>query len=208
MFFHRKCKITFIAHGATIYSEENRFSNCENYPPLNEAGYEEIKKICQFLKKRSVKNDRIYSSCGARTLESAELIAKIYKTNVETVEDLKPRLCGNWNNMTLNQLIKKQPDSLMKLVEFPDERVCDNAESLKEFVERVGASIERIINENMGNRIIIVTYPDVIQAAIISALELPEEKICNFFIKTGSATQISYYEKLNSLKYSGYVPIY
>lgn len=208
MFFQRRCKITFIAHGATIYSEENRFSNCENYPPLNEAGQEEIEKICMFLKKRSVKNDRIFSSCGTRALESADIIAKLYKAEVEPLEDLKPRLCGNWNNMTFEQLLKKDPESLMRLVEHPDERVCENAESLKEFVERVGNSIDKIIKENMGNRIIIVTYPDVIQAAILAALKLPEDKICNFFIKTGSATQISYYEKLNSLKYSGYVPIY
>lgn len=208
MFFQRRCKITFIAHGATIYSDEYRFSNCENYPPLSEAGEEEIEKICQFLKKRSVKNDKIYSSCGTRAVESAEIIAKIYKTNVEILDDLKPRLCGNWNNMTLNQLMKQQPDNLLKLIEHPDERVCENSESLKEFVERVGKSIDKIIKENMGNRIIIVTYPDVIQAAIIAALKLPEDKLCNFFIKTGSATQISYYETLNSLKYCGYVPIY
>ena len=34
MYFNRKCKITFISHGATIYSEEGRFSDNPNYPPL------------------------------------------------------------------------------------------------------------------------------------------------------------------------------
>lgn len=208
MFFQRRCKITFIAHGATIYSEENRFSNCENYPPLNEAGYEEIDKICTFLKKRSVKNDKIYSSCGTRTVESAEIIAKLYKTDIEVIEDLKPLLCGNWNNMTLTQIIKKQPDTLEKFVNLPDEKMCENAETLTEFVTRVDETIKGIIEKNIGNRIIIVTYPDVIQAAIVSALNLPKDKIFNFFIKTGSATQISYYDKFTSLKYSGYVPIY
>lgn len=208
MFLHKRCKITFIAHGATIYSEENRFSNCENYPPLNEAGEEEIEKVCMFLKKRSVKNDKIYTSCGTRTVESAEIIAKTFKTDYEINEDLKPRLCGNWNNLTLSQIIKKQPDTLKKMLENPDVGNCENAESLTEFVERVGKTIDKIIKKNIGNRIIIVTYPDVIQAAIISALDLPKDKIVNFFIKTGSVTQISYYEKLNSLKYSGYLPIY
>lgn len=208
MFFQRRCKITFIAHGATIYSEESRFSNCENYPPLNEAGYEEMDKICTFLKKRSVKNDKIYSSCGTRAVESADIIAKLYKTDVEIIEDLKPLLCGNWNNKTLTQIIKKQPETIEKFVKEPDEKMCENAETLTEFVTRVDETIKGIIDKNIGNRIIIVTYPDVIQAAIVSALKLPKDKIFNFFIKTGSATQISYYEKFNSLKYSGYVPIY
>lgn len=208
MFFNRRCKITFIAHGATIYSDENRYSNCENYPPLNEAGEEEIERICLFLKKRAVKNDKIYSSCGTRAVESAEIIAKMYKTDIEIVEELKPLLCGNWNNMTFQQIIKRHPDAIERHVKFPDERICENAESLTEFVTRIGDSINRIIEKNIGNRIIIVTYPDVIQAAIVAALGLPKDKIYNFYIKTGSATQISYYEKLNSLKYAGYVPIY
>ena len=38
MYFNRKCKITFISHGATIYSEEGRFSDAGNYPPLSELG--------------------------------------------------------------------------------------------------------------------------------------------------------------------------
>ena len=57
--FKRKCKITFISHGATVNSEENRLSDNENYPPLNDAGQEEIEKICEWLKKRAIKNDRI-----------------------------------------------------------------------------------------------------------------------------------------------------
>jgi len=208
MLIERLCKITFIAHGATIYSEENRFSNQEDYPPLNEAGEEEIERICTFLKKRAVKNDKIYSSAGSRALESAEIIAKIYKNDVEIIEDLKPRLCGDWNNLTLQQVIKRQPEKLEKLLTKTDERICENSECLDEFVERIGKTINEIIEKNLGNRIIIVTYPDVIQAAIVFALNLPTNKLFHFYIKTGSATQISYYTKFNSLKYSGYVPLY
>ena len=62
MYFSRKCKITFISHGATIYSEEGRFSDVLNYPQLNDAGQTEVEKITEFLKLRAIKNDKIYSS--------------------------------------------------------------------------------------------------------------------------------------------------
>jgi broad specificity phosphatase PhoE len=55
MYFNRKCKITFICNGATIFSEDDRFTDLENYPPINEKGQEEIERICEFLKKRGVK---------------------------------------------------------------------------------------------------------------------------------------------------------
>ena len=47
MYFSRKCKVTFICHGATIYSDEFRFSDVDNYPPITE--FTE-KKILKFLK--------------------------------------------------------------------------------------------------------------------------------------------------------------
>lgn len=55
MYFDRKCKITFICNGATIYSEDDRFTDSEAYPPLNDAGQEEIERICDFLKNAELK---------------------------------------------------------------------------------------------------------------------------------------------------------
>lgn len=207
MFNERLCKITYIAHGATIYTEENRLTDNENYPPLNEEGSEEIDKICNFLKIRRIKNDRIYSSSGQRALESAEIIAKIYKKSVEIDENLSPRKQGEWNNLTVDKILKNNKDIIKTILKSPELPLCEGAETIKDFVERIGEEIEKLIKNNSGNRIIIVTYPDVIQAAVVSALKLPPQTMFNFSIKTGSATQISYYKNSNLLKYSGYLPI-
>ena len=56
----RKCKITFISHGETIHSQENRISDSEKYPPLTENGQEEIARVCEYIRKRGVKNDKIF----------------------------------------------------------------------------------------------------------------------------------------------------
>lgn len=207
MYFNRKCKITFICHGSTIYSDEFRFSDNEVYPPLNEAGQEEIEKVCEFLKKRGVKNDVIYTSPATRTVQSAKIIAKMYKQDFEILEDLHPRQCGDWNNLTFPQVEEKYAQQLEDIFREPEKRFFEECESINEFITRVGKTIENVVNNNLNNRIIIVTHPEVIQAAIIYALELPTNRISRFFINTGSATQISYYDTWASLKYSGYVPL-
>ena len=97
MYFNRKCKITFICHGATIYTEEHRFSDVENYPQLSELGQEEVERICEFLKRRGVKNDVIYTSPAARTVQTAKSISKLYKQDYVVIDDLKPRKCGKLN---------------------------------------------------------------------------------------------------------------
>ena len=201
MYFNRKCKITFVCHGATIYTDEGRFSDVENYPPLSELGVEEIEKICEFLKLRGIKNDAIYSSPALRTLQSAKMVSKLYRKDYIVIDELHPRKCGIINNQTFEQLEAKHPELLEKWLNNPDYDEELEAESINDFIKRIGNVINKLVEENKGNRIIVVTHPDVIQAAICSAIGIPSDKIAKIFIKPGSATQISYYEKWSSLMY-------
>ena len=207
MYFNRKCKITFICHGATIYSEEGRISEAENYPPLSELGVEEMEALTKYLKSRAVKNDVIYTSPAVRTRQSAMMISKLFKKDYVVVDDLTSRRLGQWNGMTVGQILEKYPDGIQDLLLHPNKKADSVVEASEEFVARIKAVIDRLVEENVGNRIIIVTYPEVIQAAICGALEIPADKLSKIFIRTGSATQITYFEKWSSLVYSDHVPL-
>jgi len=207
MYFSRKCKITFICNGATLFSEDDRFTDVENYPPLNEKGQEEIEKICEYLKIRGVKNDKIYTSPATRSVQSASMIAKSFKQDFEIVEDLHPRKCGVFNGLTFEQIDEKYPEALDKMVNNPDVPTPEGAESVSDFIRRVNNSIDRIIENNTGNRIIIVTHKDVIKAAVCGALNMPDSSLHRIYIKSGSATQISYFERWSSLVYCDFRPL-
>lgn len=207
MYFNRKCKITFICHGATIYSEEGRISEAENYPPLSELGVEEMEALTKYLKSRAIKNDVIYTSPAVRTRQSAMMISKLFKKDYVVVDDLTSRRLGQWNGMTVGQILEKYPDGIQDLLLHPNKTADSVVEASEEFVTRIKAVIDRLVEENVGNRIIIVTYPEVIQAAICGALEIPADKLSKIFIRTGSATQITYFEKWSSLVYSDHVPL-
>ena len=66
---------------------------------------------------------------------------------------------------------------------------------------------KEVYDKTQGNRIIIVTTPEVIQSAIARTLNLTPEYQHKILIKTGSLTQISYFQDWSSLIYSGYVPL-
>ena len=206
MYFNRKCKITFICHGATIYTEEHRFSDVENYPQLSEYGQEEVERVCEFLKRRGVKNDVIYTSPAARTIQTAKMISKLYKQDYVAVDELKPRKCGKLNGLTIEQIETKYPNLLEKWFNVADYDDELEAESINDFIKHTVNTINDLVEKNNGNRIIVVTHPEVIQAAICDALGMPADKIAKVFIQTGSATQISYYEKWSSVVYSDHVP--
>jgi broad specificity phosphatase PhoE len=81
-------------------------------------------------------------------------------------------------------------------------------EGLEEFNKRVSSIIEKLVEENRGNRIIVVTTPDVVQAAIALTLNLTPENQFKNLIKTGSLTQISYFvNDWSSVIYSDYMPL-
>ena len=207
MYFDRKCKITFICNGATIFSEDGRFTDSEKYPPLSDMGQEEIEKICDFLKQRGIKNDKIYSSPAVRSLQSASMVAKTFKQDYEVLLDLHPRKCGSFNGLTFEQIAEKSPDLLERMINNPDIPTPDDAESVSAFITRVKNSIDKIIEENHGSRIIIVTHKDVIKAAVCAALNMPDTSMHRIYIKSGSATQISYFERWSRLIYCDYKPL-
>lgn len=205
MYFNRKCKITFVCHGATIYSEEGRFSDAQNYPPLSDQGVDEIENVVKYLKARAIKNDVIYSSPAIRVQQSAELVAKLFKQDFEIVEDLTQRQCGEWNGLTYSQILEKYPQGISEILANLESGGA--GESTPDFIKRIKNVVDDLVEKNTGNRIIIVTHPDVIQAAISGALEIPADKMLKIYIRTGSVTQISYFENWASLVYCDHVPL-
>ena len=201
-----KCKITFVAHGATVHSEEFIYSDKEQYPPLSELGETEIKKVCEYLQNRGLKANKIYSSPALRCTQSAEMVTKVFRTKFEPLPELYERKCGDWNGLSIDSVIIKYPELKEKpfdLLQFTP----NGGEELHSFNKRVGAIIDKIVEAQIGNRIIIVTYPSVIQAAVANALELTKGNQAKVLIKTGSLTQISYFSNWASVIYSGYVPL-
>ena len=84
----RKCKITFIRHGATIYTEADRLCDKVNYPPINEVGKDEMEEIAKWVKNQGLMFDKIYCSPEARVLQSARILSKVCKQEAEVVPDL------------------------------------------------------------------------------------------------------------------------
>ena len=197
--FKRICKITFITHGATVYSLDGIINDTIKYPKLNEFGEEEIGKVCEYLEKRGVSYDKIYTSPNTCCTQSAQIIAKLFKQKAISL-DLNQRNYGAWRGSFYTDLFKENGADI--LAQTPE-----NGEALADFNKRVSKTIDKLVKENKGNRIIIVTTPEVIQSAIAKALGIKPENQHKVLIKTGTLTQISYFEGWSSVIYSGYAPL-
>lgn len=196
----RKCKITFITHGTTVHTMDGILSDSEKFPKINDIGEDEIEKVCEYLTKRGVHYDKIYTSPSTRCTQSAQIVAKLFKKRI-TLLDLPSRKLGEWSGQTFNDIYKEFGAHVISTTP-------KGGEALEDFNKRVGEIINKLIEENHGNRIIVVTTPDVVQAAVALTLNLTPENQFKMLIKTGSLTQISYFvDNWSSIIYSDYMPL-
>ena len=197
--FKRICKITFISHGATVYSMGGIIGNDLKYPKLNDFGEKELERVCEYLKNRGVAYDNIYTCPNSCCTQSAQIVANLFKQKAKAI-DLLPRNYGDWKGLLFSDVLKeKGPDVLAQTPE--------NGEALKDFNDRVAAVIEKLVSQNKGSRIILVATSEIIQSALAHTLGLPPENQYKILIKTGSLTQISYFEQWSSVIYSDYSPL-
>ena len=205
--FERKCKITFIRHGSTIYSDENRLSDNQNYPPLNEIGKIEAERIAQWVQKRSPKVDKIYTSSDLKTIQTCKYVANEYQKDFEIITGLHARKSGKWSGLNYEQIERQYPQELDSYHQDRANYGVDGGESNAQLCTRIHDKISELIAENIGKRIVIVANGDTIQAEICTALDIPVQNIGKIYIPCGSATQLSYFTEWTSLVYSGHIPL-
>ena len=204
--FDRICKIIFIRHGSTIYTDQNRLYDIDDYPPINDKGKKEMEKITSWIKTSNSNIDMIYTSSPLRSIQSARILAKGFKKDFEILDNLFERRAGIWGGLTFKQIAEKYPDMLEQYHKNPCSFWPEGGESTINLHNRVNESINRVVKENFQKRLIIIAPSGVIQSAISLAVGIPPECQARIYIPTGSATQINYYKEWSSLVYSAYIP--
>ena len=205
--FKRKCKVILIRHGATIYSEQKRLYDSEDYPPLNQKGKTEMENLTKWLSYKTPHVDNIYTSSSLRAIQSARILSKEYDLDYKIIDGLYERKAGLWGGLTFEQIEQKYPEMLERYHENPYEYWPDGGESTQEVRSRIEEILNTIIAENQYKTVLIVTHEGVIQSAIASILNIEPQSQGKIIIPTGSATQINFYDHWATLAYSSHVPL-
>ena len=202
----KKCEIIYIRHGSTLFTEQKRFYVSDDYPPLNEKGKEEIKKLSEWIKNAHINIDLIYSSPALRSIQSARIIAKSLKKDFSILDDVCERRSGLWGGFTYEQIQEKYPELYQNYRKDPLNFQLEGLEKPVEVNKRVKKTIDFLLKNNPDKKLLIITHAGVIKSAVGQALCVPDENQEKICAPTGSATKIDYFSNSTSLVFSGYMP--
>lgn len=149
-------------HGQTKWNLEKRLQGRGNSPLTNLGikGAEELRDRIKF-----VKLDAIYSSPIDRALITANIVKGNHNLNVIAEEGFMEMSFGDYEGLKTEDIYIKNPEFNMEQIMKGNINICaPNGETLAQVRGRVKKTMERIIQENKGKTILIVTHGMTLKA--------------------------------------------
>lgn len=147
-------------HGQTEWNLEGRLQGRKD-SPLTEKGERHAGWLGESL--ADVPLDAIYSSSSPRAVRTAEILRGKRPIQLHAVEDLQEVDMGHWEGRTGADIEAGSRDEYEAFWKEPHRYEPTNGgESFVQLGNRVVPAIERILNENHGRSILVVTHAAVL----------------------------------------------
>ena len=156
----QKTIVYLLRHGETAWNVEERIQG-KMAVSLNETGRKQAKKLGEVF--RCISLDSVHSSPVQRTMDTAK---EIFATPLECPQ-FGEREMGALEGLTLKQLKAQIPDVEQQWARDKiDWKPPGKGETVREFQERCINSFKKIVKDNLGKTVLIVTHGGVIRSIV------------------------------------------
>lgn len=157
-------------HGETLWNTEHRMQGWHD-SPLTEKGIKQATLLGERLKDTNI--DVIYCSDLGRTFKTAELVRGGRNIDIIPDKNLREINIGNWEGYNQEEIKKINESELFNFWKKPHLFKPDGGENFKEVRDRVWKEVNKIVKENEGKTILIVTHTIALKS-IMSCFEKRE----------------------------------
>ncbi|MCX7923282.1 MAG: histidine phosphatase family protein [Clostridia bacterium] len=168
-----------VRHGETQWNKENRCQGCIDIE-LNKDGLKQAKAIAQKLVQENI--DIIHSSELKRAYCTADIIAESLGLGVIRSKALNEINFGDWEGLTFEEMKNKPNYSYDEWRVSPHKAAIPGEGSLKNVQDRAMDYINKIIKDNLGKNILVVSHGGVIKTIILGMLGIGLEAYNKFYI--------------------------
>jgi phosphoserine phosphatase len=147
--------IYFIRHGQTEWNLEKRLQGHMN-SPLTKDGEKQAKNLSNHLEK--LQFDAIYSSSSQRAIETTKIILKS-KVEIIQLDELREINMGIWEGKKIQRIQDDDADNYQQFFEEPHlYKPANSGETFNGLLKRMVSTLEEIISNNKGKKILIVSH--------------------------------------------------
>jgi 2,3-bisphosphoglycerate-dependent phosphoglycerate mutase len=156
-------EIWLIRHGETDWNRARRLQGWKD-TPLNAHGVNQARHLAERLD-RDARNgafDALYSSDLQRTMQTAEPIATRLDLRVRPEPGLRERCYGVLEGVTMDRMDIEQPEAAAAWKSREPDRALDGGETLRQFHNRIVATVDDIAERHEGGRVLVFTHGGVL----------------------------------------------
>lgn len=155
-------RVVFIRPGETEWNKQGLWQG-HVMIPLNEHGRAQSERLAKFI--RNIGLDALYSSDLRRAMDTAEIIAEKAGLSVTYDKRLRERHMGEWQGLTINDIIAWYPKEYEALRADRYNFVVPGGESRKQVYERVRACFDEDVASE-GTTIGLVSHTTAIKTLL------------------------------------------
>jgi broad specificity phosphatase PhoE len=153
--------LVLVRHGESAWNELKLVQGQNNESNLNERGREQAHEAALTL--RGQEFDAIVSSDLARTVETAQIVARELDLSITTTTALRERSFGDFEGRPLKELTPSL-SGIENHVVVDDRAHPTNGESLQDLWRRVGNFADSLDEQRRDERLLLVTHGGTIHA--------------------------------------------
>jgi len=182
-------RLLAIRHGATAYSQEQRYAGSTDIP-LTPEGRRQCAAVAQALGPRHVA--AVYASPLARARESAAPIAAAQGLEVTIESDFREMCFGDWEGLTRGEAERRFADDYKIWLTEPERFVRPGGETLAAVSERVMRGLGELQAAHHGDTVVLVSHGVVTRLIVLAALGLGPERLWSVATSTAGISEIEY----------------
>jgi broad specificity phosphatase PhoE len=160
-------RVFMVRHGATVLSAEDRFAGATDVA-LSDEGREQTLRLAQRLTGEKIV--AVFASPLGRTVETAQILAKPHKLEVQTRDGLREISHGHWEQLTRREVEERFPEEAAEWEKDPYTFAPVGGESGLAVTARALPVLLQLVREHPDKNILVVSHKATIRLLLSSLL--------------------------------------
>lgn len=178
-------RLIFVRHGLALAAEQGVVGGHNGCTGLATTGRRQAQALRERLIATKFQVDSVVTSLLPRAIETAEIVAGGLGIDVATIPrrcDLCERHPGEGDGLTWDVFVERY-GAVDPMVE-PDQPPSPGGESASQFRARVIRTIDRLVEDHPGQRVMVVCHGGVILNATLALLGIPARRLAPDILHT------------------------